>query len=50
MLDSYMKLLDAKVKQNYIKQLSAEVLSVAKITNKWLEEKGETSESVYNVD
>lgn len=35
MLDEYMKVLDLKVKTNCTPELSREVLSVAKLTNKW---------------
>ena len=50
MLDEYMKVLDLKVKTNCTPELSREVLSVAKLANKWLKASGEENESTYYID
>lgn len=50
MLDEYMALLNQKSKVSCTPELSKEIDSLAKLTNKWLDVKGDASEVDYYVD
>ena len=50
MLDAYTDVLNAKVGENYTKELADEILAAAKLTNKWLKVSGEENESKYYID
>ena len=50
MLDAYTEMLNAKVGQEYTKELADEILAASKLTNKWLKVLGEENESAYYID
>ena len=50
MLDEYMEVLNQKSKVSCTPELSKEIGSLAKLTNKWLDVKGDASEVEYYVD
>ena len=50
MLDAYTEILNAKVGQEYTKELADEILAASKLTNKWLKVLGEENESAYYID
>lgn len=50
MLDGYMEVLNQKAKADCTPELCKEVNSLMKLTNKWLEVKGDASEVDYYVD
>ena len=50
MLDAYTEMLNAKVGQEYTKELADEILAASKLTNKWLKVLGEENESAYYFD
>ena len=50
MLDAYTETLNAKVGQEYTKELADEILAASKLTNKWLKVLGEENESAYYID
>ena len=50
MLDAYTEMLNAKVGQEYTKELADEILAASKLTNKWLKVLGEENETAYYID
>ena len=50
MLDAYTEMLNAKVGQEYTKELADEILAASRLTNKWLKVLGEENESEYYID
>ena len=50
MLDGYMEVLNQKAETDSTPELCKEVNSLMKLTNKWLEVKGDASEADYYVD